>query len=594
MMQEVADIPRMLTQDQARAVCDIDAKRSVCVSAAGTGKTTILTERVRHLLQSGVSPYGIMLVTFTRLAAAEMLSRIRCDNTDVQGVFVGTLHSLALAIVRRDHQRIGYLNEPSVATQSVFDGVVLDVCTSLGYRTKNGWTRITKKQIDAGFQTLYSTGHGPSIVNANPKQIKDITAVESIVCEVTKRLRDQSLCSYGQLMVDAKMLLDYFPDVLDAWNSKLDHILVDEAQDCDQLQWSLVELLRGDDAHLFAVGDQAQSIYAWRGADPKGLEDFTGSCKSENVHHCFESFRCNDLICEASNKVRADGLKMEYGGAPIAQPVLMTISDSNEDMPYQSIVDHALELMDRGGVEPDDIAVLARTHKQLFAIHHAFGQTIKSHHVGNVYSIADDPSFQDVFAIMSLVVNKRNDIAFLRFAKCVDLTEADIGAIRHRAKRDECSLWDAFYEDQYPNADSWALSIEHLLPASGAYEIFSEICNHQPLVNPSDSVRNFFNRHVMSMTIKGFLDWFAFREASEDVAPEGHVTLSTVHAAKGLEWRAVIIANCDDRNFGGAIPSRDAEEQRRVLYVAMTRASEFLYLHCRSDADTGLALELVG
>lgn len=570
-----------LSSEQYAAVND-PAPSIRCISGAGSGKTRVLTARAAKLIDDGACPSSLMLVTFTRKAAAEMRERIATMVRDAEGMMCDTFHAIALHILKAEARELPIPYDPdriTVLNEEAYLSMILDVCTELGYRTAEGNWRggVSKTKAVGWLEHYYSTGdypREPQAKNARggsrrknwPKsrstQPMNLDA-KRIIDEVHIRMIRSNSVSYGLLMVKALELMR-IPSVRDRWLGQIKHVLVDEAQDCNALQWQFVRAF-SPPATLYVVGDPRQSIFGWRGASPDGMAAVLGS-----YHSITTSYRCPTRILDVANRLLKghDDLTAAKSGG------VVTLLPAGPDETYEPIARFISigPLMERGGV-----AVLARTHQTLRYVEAELKlHDIPTHRVGSASDITRSKEFQDVLAILTLAANPRNEWAFNRVRTICGMGEAEYREVRYAAQAEGVAPLHCIRLYKY----------DRIL-----YACCRELTDQNPMIDDALNVIQAMGQYGIQMaivlfwldvssrmTVREAVEWYSFREAADDTAGPDEVTLSTIHAAKGLEWPCVIVADC---NMGDLPRTRtDAfDEEMRLVYVAVTRAQQVLALH---------------
>ena len=549
-----------LTESQLAAVRS-DAPRTLCVAGAGAGKTAVLAHRVMHLLTDrGCSACDILMVTFTRKAAAEMRERIELVTREavgneaekmLRGLTLGTFHSVALSVVRAEGERLNM--DPATLTvldREDSDELLKQCCREAGLYDGKKWKKgVSWKKVKE---------RGPNTA--------------AIYSAYLSRLKESNALDYGGIITTANtLLLDL--EVAKRWQGCFKHILIDELQDCDTDQHTFCERIAGD-AEFFAVGDLRQRIYGWRGAGGGKIEG------DEHGRHydLSESFRCADAILAAANSLAQSmprkALPPMTGCSGVNGKVEVMVGRSSE-------IAAAVKLLHKkSGYAWREIAVLYRTNWQGVRLAGIFREVdIPLHRVGSAFDKCETERFRAMHAALRLVVNVRDDAAFLRLSDALGWDAAHCARNRAKAARDGCSHFQAAPDDMTVTAAIHELSPQDLIQTAVA-QLWSPLgCGVDPAV--------WWRAQAGDMTIEDALRWFAGRDSQDDLTTEDEVTLSTIHSAKGLEWPAVIIPNCNE----GSLPSSTAtrkltvDEERRVMYVAMTRAKERLILHYRRPED---------
>jgi len=566
-----------LDPDQLAAVTT-DAPRALVLAGAGSGKTRVLTERIAYLIEEcHASPSEIVAVTFTRKAAGEMRERLltRIGNK-AYGVTVGTMHALALVQLRRFGELLG-LRPDNITVYSEWEESFLlkQVATEIGY-FKGKW-KVPKKDIDAAFGAYYATGNEPD----------ESFAVYDLFCAFMARCRENNALTYGGLLTGFMLLLPRVMHYL-GWR----HVLVDEVQDLDRLQWGLLEAMaKGLPATLFAAGDIDQSIYAWRGAAPEYLLENADTFK---VLRLERNYRSGSWIVEAANRLighNVDRLPKtmkacrEDGALVAACPEM----DSRA-------VARAATLANLNHFLPRETAVLARKHVLLQKLAEELDTMgVPYLYVGQKAALTNTEEFRRFHAFLKLLVNPFDNFAFLLIREKLGVSDDEYAAIRAMAiqhDRSHFQEWkETFGAEEWTFFDAWKEDDEALgaALALGIRMWGIPVTQESPTVN---FISEWQDRPAApgGHTVAAYLEWLSTYDVQDEIPtadPDGPgvVTLATIHGAKGLEWTYVILAGCNEGLLPSdrAVRSGDIEEERRLAYVAITRARDCLTLAVRPE-----------
>jgi superfamily I DNA/RNA helicase len=602
-----------LTESQRQAI-ETQCHHTVVTAGAGSGKTAVLARRIAHLISHGASASEILAITFTRMAATELRERVRgclrsgAERLSMAGITIGTYHAAAFRILQRERHHLGYREPLTVATPADAEELLKHVAKQLGYLGKapaGHDAPITLERIRQYLEGEY-TGKPPAWLN-----ITNAREYGAVIGEYWERLWHWCVVDYGLILLKCNQLLRGYPEVLETWRRKYRHVLVDEIQDTDAVQYKLHEWFTtgGGTASLFAVGDLRQEVYGWRGADGARVNQRFPDAERIYLPQCF---RCGDRIVDAANaliKHNPEGQQAMIGATGSDGQVEVIAGRSAGIVGKLSILnaDHLYAW--------SDIAVLARTHRELRQLKTLCDEAeVPAHHVGGALGVCDTMEFRLVHAALRLCVNPRDNLAFLLLREAFGLSPADYNQLCLAATQKRCSPFQAHIKAA-TDSDLLAAILEatpdtSLLPPESVWaaldasaEIAAAIWPHEHCNcrlgetctdNPGAPLCAFWSSHCPDMSIPEALEWFASHKqpgsSQDDLTPEGanEVTLATVHAAKGLEWPSVVVVGLNE----GTVPSSQSlkepgglEAERRLFYVAMTRAKELAVLHYRRAQD---------
>lgn len=584
-----------LTDQQRRAV-ESESRDVLVVAAAGSGKTRVLTERIRFLIeQRGVSPSSMMCLTFTRKAAGELLSRLAASFGDGfdprrKGMLIGTFHSVALTILRAEGDKLGLLPDSIGILEPDDADMILDmVCRDLGYLIRKAWCKPLSWERVSTYRESQYTGARPKWLTSNVEHLYDrIHSLYRNTC------LGMNVLDFGMILTECRRLLIEFPDVLTRYREKVRHVLVDELQDSDATQYDLHDFF-APPATFFGVGDTRQAIYGFRGARPDLMLERHPLAEVVNLTDCF---RCGASIVTAANSLIARNAE------PMTEPLECATGRAGRVHVFNGrSADVAAKIMGlrETGYAWRDTAVLYRAHRTGKRLAEVFGEfEIPHHRVGASFELCETPEFKTIHRILRLIANPRDDVAFLGLVPLFGIDSVTLAEIRKRASSNAWSLWKAY-------SDRPALGSEFRLIVHGVGDCIDALNEEEPaLANeilesikieflPPDAANfsifraiSWWQQHAESMTLPELLRWFALRDSQDDLVTGDVVQLMTVHAAKGLEFPSVIVANLNEGNFPSSRAANEPEgvrEERRLAYVAMTRAKETLGLHYRKPED---------
>ncbi len=585
-----------LNKAQKEAVTAADGPILV-IAGAGSGKTRTIICRLAWLAEQGCDPRSMLLLTFTRKAAQEMLSRAsQLLNQEISGVQGGTFHSFAFSVLRR--------HPPSWSRGSVS---VMDSADSTAA------LKACKEALNLGKDRSFPQKQAALalISKARNKELSfeeilsreaqhllpHVSAFERLADAYQNYKREHALLDYDDLLFELERLFLEQPEILESERRRFERLMVDEYQDTNKVQARLVRLLAGDRGNIMAVGDDAQSIYAFRGATVRNILDFPKFFENTRIIRLEENYRSVQPVLDVANELlrhSAEGYeKRLFSRRPVpdAKPVALyrPLSDLSQ---AQLVARRIEELLTEH--EPGDIAVLFRSGYQSYHLEIELKKRGVSFRKYGGLRYAEAAHVKDVLAFARLVVNPLDLPSFDRVAalskgigvrtsrKLFELScGGDDKALEHACKR-----WPDFKE----NLDFIAgLRLNRVSPEEAVQRILERYRPKMEELFPDDWPRRLQGLEELSAIASTYKDMQLFvAELSLDNPEEDqqsdkgrNITLSTVHSAKGLEWPCVIIIDLVEDRF----PSRhamarpeDFEEERRLMYVACTRAKDTLDL----------------
>ena len=615
------DYVASLNAEQYEAVSSPPGKALV-IAGAGSGKTRTLTYRVAWLLDHGIDAREVLLLTFTNKAAREMTDRVReLVPHDTSALWAGTFHSIGSRILRRHAEDIGFTKSFSILDRDDQKSLLTSVIANCDIDTKV--RRFPKADVLASLFSLIENTDAtlPDIIASRYDHFYEwLEQIEMVRAGYIAKKVETNSMDFDDLLVMTVRLLEERPDVLELYRKRFRHVLVDEYQDTNAVQGRMIDLLVGESNSLMAVGDDAQSIYSWRGAEMKHILGFPQRYPGARMFTIETNYRSVPEILELSNAaIRANTGRFEKNlqasrGEIGAKPALVAVDDPRSQAAF--VAQRMLELREEG-IPLEEMAVLYRAHFQSLEIQMELTVRGIPFMITSGLRFFEQAHIKDVAAFMRFVVNRRDEVSFLRMVNllpgCGPVAAQRLWTSWLRsgwASKDEPPpKWsDLFLTFKVPKKaikhwEQLSYTLDELSP-DGVFARPSEMI-HSILEGVYDeylkaSFENSDNRRgdieQLAQYGGGFEDILEFLEqlslmSAVDGGPTGDksesddekVTLSSIHQAKGLEWKVVFLIWLVDGQFpNGRILEADdlpmLEEERRLFYVALTRAKDDLYL----------------
>lgn len=610
-----------LNNKQLEAVT-LPQQSALILAGAGSGKTRVLTARIAWLIQTGqVSPTGLLAVTFTNKAAKEMLTRITASlPINTRGMWVGTFHGLCNRLLRAHHREAGL-----PATFQILDiADQLAMIKRLMKLMQIDDEKYPPKQVQNFINGCKDEGlraHAVEVYDPHSQKMRDIFELYDQQCQ-----RD-GVADFAELLLRCYELLERDTNIRSHYQSRFGYILVDEFQDTNRLQYAWLKLLCSSHNSIFAVGDDDQSIYAFRGARVSNMADFQRDFNVKNVVKLEENYRSHSNILDAANAIIANNTnrlgKNLWTSSGAGEPVRVYDAYNDNDE-AQFIVDE-IKMLFAEGTSLGEMALLYRSNAQSRILEQALFAANLPYRVYGGLRFFERAEIKHALAYMRLINNANDDTALLRV---INFPTRGIGArslekLQEIARQENCSIWQASI-NQVGNGklgakglDGFVALIRKMIDeAYGvtlaelteiAMNVSGLVAHYENEKEGEDRIENLkelvtaavaftnqdFGNHnnVDGETEQDLLTQFlshASLEAGEHQAVEGNdaLQLMTVHAAKGLEFKVVFISGLEE----GLCPHEQSmgeanglEEERRLMYVAVTRARQRLYLsHAQS------------
>lgn len=615
------DYEAALNEEQFRAVTSRPGKALV-IAGAGSGKTRTLTYRVSWLLDQGESAREILLLTFTNKAAREMVERVRSLVAgDVSDLWAGTFHSICNRILRRHAEEIGFTKSFSILDRDDQKSLMNAVVAACEIDTKQ--RRFPKPDVLISMFSLLANTNitlEKLLHEKYPYFIEWLDDLEKVRAAYAKKKRDTNSLDFDDMLSLTVNLFREHPDVLAIYRKRFHHILVDEYQDTNSVQSELIDLLAGENNSLMAVGDDSQSIYSWRGAEVDHILNFQKRYADSIVHTIETNYRSVPEILELSNAaISKNSMRFEKNlrssRAEVgAKPALVALEDPSTQASF--VAQRMLELRDEG-IELSEMAVLYRAHFQSLEIQMELTRRGIPFSITSGLRFFEQAHMKDVAAFLRFVTNRKDEVSFKRMVQL--LPGCGPGASE--------KLWRKWLLDPASGnpepPEKWSeILLPYPVPKKAAKHwqqlcyTLDELNPNSQFASPSEMIfsvlegvyddylkESFDNYESRRADIEQLIQYGAnFEDVLEflsqlslmsttDGEPTGDktkldddkVTLSSIHQAKGLEWKAVFLIWLVDGQFpNGRILEADDEaafeEERRLFYVALTRAKDDLYL----------------
>ncbi|MBS0338025.1 MAG: UvrD-helicase domain-containing protein [Proteobacteria bacterium] len=607
-----------LNPEQLAAVTIPDRQHALILAGAGSGKTRVLTTRIAWLIKNGlVSPAGLLAVTFTNKAAREMLTRLTAMlPVNPRGMWIGTFHGLCNRMLRMHHRDAGLPQTFQILDTADQLAVVKRLLKAMDVDDDRFPPREVQWFINARKEEgLRSTGVQPT--DDLSRRYIEIYAAYDAQCQ------REGVADFPELLLRSFELLSRNELLRAHYAQRFRHILVDEFQDTNRLQYRWLKLLAGPETAIFAVGDDDQSIYAFRGANVGNMADFERDFRVEKVIRLEQNYRSHGNILDAANALIANNAnrlgKNLWTAAGSGEPI--RVFEGESDMDEARWIVEEVQGLARDGARYQDMAILYRSNAQSRVLEHALFSAGVSYRVYGGLRFFERAEIKHALAYLRLVENPEDDNAFLRIAnfpprgigaRSMEALQdaaraaniplyAAIGSLAGGKAGNSLAAFRALVEEMKAETRGLPLAevVDHVIAKSGLVQHYQteregadrienlgELVNAAAAFNADETIVDISTGETTDPTVMDPLTAFlahAALEAGEHQAGEGQDALQmmTVHSAKGLEFSAVFITGLEEGLFPHeqSLNVKDGlEEERRLAYVAITRARERLYL----------------
>jgi len=572
------------------------------LAGAGSGKTSVLTKRVAYLIKErNVSPKNIVAITFTNKAAKEMKERIikevGKEGYDIQ---ISTFHSFGLRIIKENYEKLGYEKNFTIIDSDDSLTVVKKILKEMGIDSTRFNPKFIKNQISSCKNEMVTPEKYKNLVN---DELSDITY------KVYKKYQDTLLrnnsLDFDDLLIKPIELFNKYKEVLENYQELFKYVFIDEYQDTNEAQYILSKMISAKYKNICVVGDDAQSIYSWRGANFKNILNFEKDYKNAKVILLEQNYRSTKTILNAANSVIKNNINKKdknlWTDNSIGEKIKYVRTNDEKD--EASYVTREIRNLVNNGVSLDDIAVLYRTNAQSRTIEEGFLNSNIPYKIVGAFAFYSRKEIKDLLAYLKLIYNTKDDVSLMRI---INYPKRKIGAktienLSMDAVLNGTSMFDIISSGKELEFKKLILemkeksevlslteTIDMVLDKSG---IKSELESEHTLeadirlenLNEFKSITKTFEEESGIASLEDFLNEVSLvsdvNDQKNDNSPK--VTLMTIHAVKGLEYKYVFVIGMEENIFPHVNSCEEdggIEEERRLCYVAITRAKEKLYL----------------
>lgn len=599
-----------LNPEQQKAVLSTEGPLLI-LAGAGTGKTRVITCRVAYMIAEGVAPSSILAVTFTNKAANEMRERLAAmvEKESAKQVLMSTFHALCVRILRAGIEHLGYKKNFSIYDEADQLGLIKKIITRTAAQNEKLDPHLAKNLISKAKNNGWR----------EPAPGEEKTLAGAVFARYQADLKTLNAVDFDDLLLLAVRLLEDHESVRDHWQRRFRYIMVDEFQDTNKLQLTLISLLAGTHQNVAVVGDDDQSIYGWRGAEVSNILEFESHFPNPTVVKLEQNYRSTNTILQTANilirnnpRRRVKNLWSDQAAGEKVRVVAMP--DDRHEAQFFGEEIQRMQLME--GAKWEDFAILFRMNSQIRLVEQQLRQLKIPYKVVGGKSFFDRREIKDILAYASCVLNTEDDVSLLRVVNTPARGMSDVivsRAIEH-SSANSTSVWHTLRDESFQDG----LSSRGKTAATGFVSLIDRYETHlsqplsdQPAIlrelieevgyladlrrscktpeeglsrenNVRDLIKSFEDYGTRSSEgLRGFLDEMMLRQEQEEEGDDDKSTgvwLITLHAAKGLEFPHVYMAGLEE----GVIPhdrskmEGTVDEERRLLYVGITRAKKSL------------------
>ena len=603
-----------LNEQQREAVLHLDGP-SMVIAGAGSGKTRVLTYRLAFILSQGLAyPQELLALTFTNKAAREMKARIaRIVGPEARGLIMGTFHSIFSRLLRIEAERIGYTSAYTIYDSEDSKRMIKTILKELNLDDKTYKPRVVQNSISFAKNRLIS-----------PKEMYD-TALDEMTLKIGEiyKLYEQrnfqaNAMDFDDLLVKPIKLFKEHPDILLKYQHRYKFIMVDEYQDTNHAQYLLTKMLAAVHENICVVGDDAQSIYAFRGANIENILNFKRDYPAMQLFKLEQNYRSTQTIVQAANSVierNKDQIQKKVFTQNEAGELIYLVEALSEQDEAKRVSAMIREQKQLHSFFNKDFAVLYRTNAQSRAVEDELRRAGVRYKVFGGLSFYQRKEIKDVIAYMRLTMNPKDEQALVRVINYPKrgIGQSSIDKLLVYADAHNLSLWEALEQAEQTGLGKRAITqvkdfvsliqgFRVIAKRFDAYEAANHIAKHSGILKELHSqntieglgrwenVQELLNAaqafsedtDLEDVSLESFLaDISLFTDQDDTPEDDDYVSLMTIHSAKGLEFKSIYLVGMEENIFPNAMAMetrKDLEEERRLFYVAVTRAEKFFTL----------------
>jgi ATP-dependent DNA helicase UvrD/PcrA len=617
----VYDYLQDLNEAQREAVINFNGA-SLVIAGAGSGKTRVLTYRITHLLANGIPAHKILSLTFTNKAAAEMKSRISkiVGNDIAKYLWMGTFHSVFARILRTEAESLGYTSNYTIYDTIDSKNLIKKIIKELGlddktYKPNEIYGRISSAKNNLLSAKGYASNQQIQIQDQKTKKPR----IAEIYMMYANRCKKADAMDFDDLLLNTNILFRDFPEILEKYQEKYKYILVDEYQDTNFSQYLIINKLSAKNKNICVVGDDAQSIYAFRGAKIENILNFRNDYPDYKLYKLEQNYRSTRTIVEAANslikKNKEQIDKKIYSKNAEGEKIQVIEAETDKDEAYRTAA-IIQDVVTEKGYEYNDFAILYRTNAQSRSFEEALRRFNIPYKVFGSISFYQRKEIKDILGYFRLAVNQKDDGAFLRVINYPTrgIGNTTISKVEEYAKLKDRNLLDTLndidkiqiglnsgavnkliqfrdlikkFADDIKSLDAYdaamGIAMESgIIKALNNPESHEEQTKFENVEELLNGIKEFVDDNESSEefpTLDRFMENVALLTNQDNSKEDdfNKVTIMTIHSAKGLEFKHVFLVGLEEDLFPSPMSSgtqKELEEERRLFYVAITRAEE--------------------
>ncbi|HUS00204.1 MAG TPA: UvrD-helicase domain-containing protein [Chitinophagaceae bacterium] len=613
-----------LNEPQREAVMHIDGPM-IIVAGAGSGKTKVLTTRIAHLMASGIDAFNILALTFTNKAAAEMKERVEriLGNNEARNLYIGTFHSVFARILRAEADKIGYPRNFTIYDTDDAKSVVKTVVNELGLDDKQYKPNVVYNRISGAKNGLITAAE---YMNDWAIQQEDVRANRPMLGQIfdayCKRCFKNGAMDFDDLLLKFYLLLKTHPESLSKYQRKFKYIMIDEYQDTNAAQYQIIKLLGAMHENVVVVGDDAQSIYSFRGATIENILQFQKDYDEVKVVLLEQNYRSSQSILNVANEIIANNKgqlpkTLWTANAEGEKIKLVRTATDNDEGKY--VADAIQEQKLRNHFRNNDFAILYRTNAQSRSFEEALRRMNIAYRIYGGISFYQRKEIKDFLSYLRVIVNPGDEEALKRIinfpARGIGKTTVEKAILF--ANNNNISFWNILeragefgyrantleiinnfvtmikmFQSELQKKNAYDLAIIVGKSTNIIKELFNDkttegLARYENIQELLNSIKEFTETptedgELLDKSLGSYLQQITLlTDSDEDKGESDVVKLMTIHSAKGLEFPVIFVGGLEETLFPNAMSintREELEEERRLFYVAVTRAKAKLYL----------------
>jgi len=613
-----------LNEQQREAVLHRDGPIMI-VAGAGSGKTKVLTTRIAHLLATGVDAFNILALTFTNKAAAEMKERVEriLGNNEARNIYIGTFHSVFARILRAEADKLGYPRNFTIYDTDDAKSVVKTVVNELNLDDKHYKPNTVYNRISSAKNALITP---EEYINNYGLQQEDMRANRPMIGQIydaySKRCFKNGAMDFDDLLLKFYLLLKTHPESLSKYQRKFKYIMIDEYQDTNTAQYQIIKLLGAMHENVAVVGDDAQSIYSFRGATIENILQFQKDYDEVKIVMLEQNYRSSQSILHVANNVIANNKgqipkKLWTGNEEGEKIKLVRTASDNDEGKY--VADAIQEQKLRNHYHNNDFAILYRTNAQSRSFEESLRRMNIAYRIYGGISFYQRKEIKDFLSYLRIILNQGDEEALKRIinfpARGIGKTSVEKAVLF--ANENNISMWNVLerasefgykattlevinnfvimikmFQSELLKKNAYDVSILVGKSTGIVKELFNDkttegLARYENIQELLNSIKEFTETptddgELLDKSLGSYLQQITLlTDADNDKGDSDVVKLMTIHAAKGLEFPVVFVAGLEETLFPNAMSintREELEEERRLFYVAVTRAKQRLWL----------------